>query len=138
MSATRLLLDTCAILFVAEDATISAEAKDAVNLAATDGNLFISPISAWEIGRLAAHGKLALRIDALAYFKAFMAHTGSNLCDIGFDVLVKSSFLPGQIYKDPMDRILVETARQLDCTLVTRDRAILAYGEEGHLKTLAC
>ncbi len=138
MSARRLLLDTCAILFIAEDTTVLAEAKEAINLAAMDSELFVSPISAWEIGQLAAHGRLALRTDALAYFKSFIAHTGCNLCDLDLDILVKSSFLPGQIHKDPVDRVLIETARQNDCTLVTRDRAILAYGEEGHVKILAC
>jgi PIN domain nuclease of toxin-antitoxin system len=37
-----------------------------------------------------------------------------------------------------MDRLLIETARSQDLTLVTSDRAILAYGTEGHVKTLAC
>jgi PIN domain nuclease of toxin-antitoxin system len=37
-----------------------------------------------------------------------------------------------------MDRLLIATARHFDYTLVTNDRAILAYGALGHVKTLAC
>lgn len=39
---------------------------------------------------------------------------------------------------DPIDRILIATAREHDLTIITRDRAILAYGAAGHVKTLAC
>ena len=52
--------------------------------------------------------------------------------------MIGSHYLPGRIHSDPMDRLLVETARRLDLTLVTSDRAILAYGALGHVKTLAC
>ena len=37
-----------------------------------------------------------------------------------------------------MDRILVATARHYGFTLVTSYCAILAYGRQGHVKTLAC
>ena len=37
-----------------------------------------------------------------------------------------------------MDRILIATARKNNFSLLTNDRAILAYGAEGHVKTLAC
>ena len=46
--------------------------------------------------------------------------------------------LPGDIHGDPMDRILVASARILEMILVTRDKPILAYGREGHVRTLAC
>ena len=35
---------------------------------------------------------------------------------------------------DPMDRLLVATARQLNATFVTADRAILAYARGGHVR----
>jgi PIN domain nuclease of toxin-antitoxin system len=52
--------------------------------------------------------------------------------------MVSSSNLPGQIHGDPMDRILIATARALNLILVTSDRPILRYAEAGHLRTLAC
>jgi PIN domain nuclease of toxin-antitoxin system len=47
-------------------------------------------------------------------------------------------FLPGKPPRDPADRIIAATARDLGATLVTRDRALLAYGEEGHVAVLEC
>jgi PIN domain nuclease of toxin-antitoxin system len=54
------------------------------------------------------------------------------------DILIASSFLPGKPPKDPADRILLATARDIGATLVTRDRALLKYGEEGQVSTIAC
>ncbi len=49
-----------------------------------------------------------------------------------------ASFLPGLLHGDAADRILVTMAREHDLTIITRDRAILAYGAAGHVKVLAC
>ena len=54
------------------------------------------------------------------------------------DVLVASSFLPGKPPGDPADRIIAATARDLGATLITRDRALLGYGKQGHLSVAGC
>ena len=78
-------------------------------------------------------------LTALRYFNTFLERTGSQLCALDPEVLTQSISLPGQFHKDPMDRILVATARLYGFTLVTSDRAILAYGSRaGHVKTLEC
>jgi PIN domain nuclease of toxin-antitoxin system len=61
-----------------------------------------------------------------------------HLAALSPEILIASSFLPGEPPNDPADRILLATARDLGATLVTRDRAILAYGESGQVSTLAC
>jgi PIN domain nuclease of toxin-antitoxin system len=60
------------------------------------------------------------------------------LADMPPDVLIASSFLPGVPPRDPADRIIAATARDLGATLITRDRALLAYGGQGHLNVVAC
>ena len=42
--------------------------------------------------------------------------------------------LPGQFHLDAADRMIVATARALDANLLTADRAILAYGEQGYVR----
>lgn len=44
-------------------------------------------------------------------------------------VSIESNRLPNSFQADPADRIIVATARYFDMTLMTADRAILAYGE---------
>ena len=102
------------------------------------GCVHISPISAWELGWATAAGTLSIAMPPLDYFNAFVRTSGAALCGLEPDVLVASSYLPGKIHKDPMDRILIETARRNRLTLVTRDRAILSYGGDGHVKVMAC
>jgi PIN domain nuclease of toxin-antitoxin system len=52
--------------------------------------------------------------------------------------LIASSFLPGAPPRDPADRILLATARDLGATLTTRDRLLLKYGEEDQVSTIPC
>lgn len=133
-----LLLDTCVIFFMSEGVAMPGSVIKAIDAAGQSGVLHLSPISAWEIGRAAAGGTIGIATAPLDYFNSFAGKAGANLCVMGPDVLVASSFLPGNIHKDPMDRILIETARRNNLTLVTRDRKILAYGAEGHVKVMAC
>jgi PIN domain nuclease of toxin-antitoxin system len=44
--------------------------------------------------------------------------------------------LPGELHS--VDRVLVATARIEGLTLVTRDRAILEYAAQGHVRALPC
>jgi PIN domain nuclease of toxin-antitoxin system len=51
---------------------------------------------------------------------------------------MESSFLPGKFPKDPADRIIAATAREHGYTVVTRDRALLDYAEQGYLSAVEC
>ncbi|MEA2794644.1 MAG: hypothetical protein QOI87_2024, partial [Bradyrhizobium sp.] len=44
----------------------------------------------------------------------------------------------GKPPRDPADRIIAATARDLGATLITRDRALLGYGTQGHLSVAEC
>ncbi len=63
---------------------------------------------------------------------------GVRLADMSPDLLTASSCLPGKPPRDPADRILPATARDLGATLITRDRALLDYGGQGHIGVVAC
>jgi hypothetical protein len=45
---------------------------------------------------------------------------------------------PGTPPSDPMDRILIATTRDLAAMLMTRDREIIAYGEQGNVNEAEC
>ena len=40
--------------------------------------------------------------------------------------------------RDPADRILPATAQDLGAPLITRDRLLLKYGEDGQVSTILC
>ena len=74
----------------------------------------------------------------MAGFSGFWRCRDVRLAELTPDILIAASFLPGTPPRDPMDRILLATARELAATLVTRDREIIAYGERGNVSVLAC
>jgi PIN domain nuclease of toxin-antitoxin system len=136
---TSLLLDTCAAIWVAEKEVISEQAIDALNDAVDkDESVYVSMISSWEIGLLVARGRLPLSMDPLAWFERLLDIPGMRLADISPRILVGSSFLPGHPPNDPMDRIILATAREGGYRLVTRDKHLLAYAEDGHVQAIAC
>ena len=138
-STTRLLLDTCAIIWIAQDEPIKPEARRAMREAWEAGRgISVSPISAWELGLLTAKGKLPATQSAAAIFGDVLATAGVRVEALTPSVLIDASFLPGKLHRDPADRILITTARTLDLTLVTRDEAILYYAASGHVRALPC
>jgi PIN domain nuclease of toxin-antitoxin system len=136
----RLLLDTCAMIWVAEsDPGMAEAALEALDSAAVAGSpVFVSLITAWELGLLEARGVIPMSRPAGAAFDTFVKLPGVQLQDLTGDILANSSSLPQPVHDDPADRIIIATARALDMTIVTRDRNILSYAEAGHVRALAC
>jgi PIN domain nuclease of toxin-antitoxin system len=134
-----LLLDTCALIWIANDEPIGKEARNAIAAALTaDEAIFVSPITAWEIGLLAARSRISLQMSPEKWFDRLLGAPGVRLADIPPSVLIASSYLPGDTPADPADRIIVATAREYDLRIVTRDRRLLAYAESGYCRALAC
>jgi len=61
-----LLLDTCAIIYVAENQAIDPTARQEIAAASVGGGVLVSPVSAWEIGLLAAKRGFAFLPDPKA------------------------------------------------------------------------
>lgn len=139
MRAPSILLDTCAALWTATDEM--ALSKDAVaTITETEkngGSILISPITAWEVGLLVSRGRYALATSPLRWFEGLL-DAGLILAPLTPDILVNSSFLPGDVPRDPADRILAATARTMGYRLMTRDRILLDYARDGHLQAVLC
>jgi PIN domain nuclease of toxin-antitoxin system len=134
-----LLLDTCAAIWLAEGEKLARSAADLLKAADDTGQVtYISPISAWEVGQLASRGRIQLLITPQRWFSRLFEARGVHLAEMSPDLLIASSFLPGKPPRDPADRIIAATARDLGATLITRDRALLGYGTQGHLSVVEC
>ena len=95
-------------------------------------------MTAWEVGMLASRGRLQLLIKPERWFANLFEHRGVQLAEMSPDLLIASSYLPGKPPNDPTDRIIAATARELGATLITRDRALIDYGEQGHVAVVEC
>jgi PIN domain nuclease of toxin-antitoxin system len=136
-----LLLDTCATIWILDNAPMADAAIAAIDEAFDGGiGLYVSPMTAWEIGRLISRGRLKSVLPPQRWFRRILEVPGVRLADMSPEVLIASSLLPGSPLRDPTDRILAATAREYDYALVTRDPLLLSYAHahEGHLLVLEC
>lgn len=131
-----ILLDTRALLWIANKDPIAAEAEAEI-AGARPGDLAVSPMTAWEIGQLVARRRIVLPMDALAWFRTAL-EAGVVLAPLTPETLVASSFLPGAPIRSPPDRIIAATARAHGYRLMTRDPALLGLAREGHLQAIPC
>ncbi|GLQ53200.1 PIN domain-containing protein [Devosia nitrariae] len=124
---------------MAQDQPVADTAREQIGDALSNGDgISISPITAWEIGLLSRRGRLNAALSPHSLFERLTSLVGVRVEPLVPSILIDSSFLPGEFHNDPADRIIVATARALELTIVTRDRAILDYARQGHVLALAC
>lgn len=134
-----LLLDTCAVLWIGQGQGLSNSGKQRLASALETGEpLLVSTMSAWEIGMLAAKARISLTSDASEWLNRFMQATGAQWSAPTPAVMIRSSFLPGDLHGDPVDRILAASAREAGFILFTGDKRLLDYGAAGHVRVHAC
>ncbi len=129
-----LLLDTCAVLWLANGAEMTPEARRAI----ADRNVQVSPISAWEIANLVRKSRIAFTLPVKSWFRQTVGKMAAGMPQLTVEILADSCGLPGSPPSDPADRIIIATAREADMTVVTRDKSILEYSRAGHVRTLVC
>ena len=133
------LLDTCAVIWKANnDLLREPGASELRDLHSRNSPIYVSPITAWEIATLAANEKMTLALRPDIWFQIFCNLPRIALAQMPPEVLVASTYLPGNPPKDPADRILVATAREYGYKLITRDLLLLEYGKSGHVQVLEC
>ncbi len=133
------LLDTCAVIWTGNGDKLSEAAVSAINEAyENNGQIYISPISAWELGLLVSRNRLRFSMGVGEWFARYMDNSNASLAQMLPKDLISSSFLPATPPEDPADKIIIATAREYDLTIITRDKKILNYAKEGHVKAIAC
>jgi len=128
-----IVLDTHSwIWWVSSPAFLSETAKQIIDEAVTEMNVFISSISAWEVAVLASRGRLKLTMSAGDWIAASEALPFFEFVPVNNSIAIKSVELPGHLHNDPADRIIIATAISLGAVLVTKDEKIRNYP---HVKT---
>ena len=134
-----LLLDTCALIWIMDNAELSPMAVQYIDDAYDRGEaVYASPITAWEIGLQASTGRFKSILTPQRWLEELLRTPNMKLAELTARVLLESSFLPGSPPRDPADRIIIATAREFGLTVVTRDQALLNYATDGYLNVIAC
>ena len=136
---SEFLLDTCSVIWLANGDPIHPKATERLNANCREGQYtYASPFSAWELGILVSRSRLRLERPVLRWFEDFLDKGQITLAALSLPVLVESSFLPGTAPGDTADRMIIPTARAMILTILTRDRLILNYSKEGHVRAMKC
>ena len=96
------------------------------------GTIRVSPISVFEIIALHTLGRLQLARSPERWIQEALDDSGLRIAELSVDVALDAGAIPRDALGDPIDRLLVATARQLDARLMTADSRILEYASGQH------
>ena len=115
---------------IARNVLASIEAASQMDL------VYLSAISIWEAAMLDVKKKVLFSPDIRVWVDRALIASGVHLVPLSTDISIASTRLREMKSADPADRIIVATARDLNATLVTCDRAILEFAKTGSVKTI--
>lgn len=119
----RLLLDTHIWLWSLSDpAKLGKRVRTALTGAGNE--LWLSPISVWELLVLAERGRIKLDEEPRRWVTEAINRTPAEEAVLTFEIAIRSCEITGA-HADPADRFLVATAQVYDLTLVTADDALI-------------
>ena len=120
------LIDTCVILWAGlETARLSPFARKC--LTAPETEIFVLAASASEIACAVQRKRVRLPEHWKPWFRKTLENNGWQCLPVTLDAFEEAYSLPEPFHADPMDRILVATARLHHLTLITGDGKILDY-----------
>jgi PIN domain nuclease of toxin-antitoxin system len=119
----KLLLDTHIFLWSLLDPERLGR-RAAMELENTSNELWLSPISLWEVLILAERGRVTLQPDPVRWLHTVLAAVAFHEAPLNREVAIQSR-LVALPHQDPVDRFLAATALVYDLTLVTADDRLL-------------
>lgn len=128
----RLLLDTHIALWLdSGDERLRASTRTLIDGCwQNGGTIFLSAITAWEIALLVDTGRIDLDIPIAAWIDRFLERPGIEGIPLSHRAASRSYQLHHLEHRDPADRLLITTAIDLACPLVTYDERIARFGKK--------
>jgi PIN domain nuclease of toxin-antitoxin system len=122
----KLLLDTCAFLWIAAESPRISKTAVAAYLD-RNNECYLSAASAWEIGIKYATGRLQLPEKPDSYVPKLRDASGFESLGVDEESALHAGRLP-RLHSDPFDRLLVAQAIVHGLTILTPDQEIAQYG----------
>lgn len=120
------LLDTHAwIWWVDQDSRLGAAAITMLDQLRGDQRPFISDISLWEVAMLVERGRLELDVPLREWLDAAAHPRSVQTVPITPAIAAAVAGLPAAFHRDPADRIIVATCREMGLPLLTHDTKII-------------
>jgi PIN domain nuclease of toxin-antitoxin system len=87
----------------------------------------ISPASLFELTALHTLGRIRLSGPIEQWIDEALDAAGIRIAELSPAIAIDAGFIPRTALADPLDRLLLATARRLEATLLTGDARILEY-----------
>ena len=120
----RLLLDTCTFLWLIRDDRLPVPVVE--QIIKPENNIYLSVVSAWEMGIKYSLGRLPFPTDPLRYVRSQREKHQIDSLALTEEEALNAHRLP-KIHSDPFDRMLVAQALVGGLTLLTPDPFIRQY-----------
>lgn len=123
------LLDTHVWIWSAEGSVhrIGRRTRQLLSNAEARETIRISPASIFEVVALHTAGRLRFSLPCEQWIRERLEAAGVRLAELTPSVAIDAGAMPRAVLPDPLDRLLVATARQLGATLLTSDARIVEY-----------
>lgn len=93
------------------------------------GTVFLSAVTVWEIALLVDTGRIDLDLPVEGWIERFLDRPGIKAVPLSHRAASRSYQLHHLEHRDPADRLLIATAIELACPLVTYDDRIARFGK---------
>lgn len=93
-----------------------------------DNEIWLSPITLWEIIVLAEKGRIVLSKEPRKWLRMVLKQLPLREAPLNFNVAIESRYIT-VAHQDPADRFLAATAKTYNLTLVTADLNLLACSD---------
>jgi PIN domain nuclease of toxin-antitoxin system len=126
----RVLLDTHVWIWaVDDDRRLGPRSRGLLRRISTPSALRISAVSVFELVALHTAGRLLLSRTPEQWVRDALRSPWVSLAELSPAIAIDGGYVSREALADPMDRLLVATARHLDLPLMTADRRIVEYGK---------
>ena len=98
--------------------------------------LFLSSITLWEIAMLKSKKRINIYEPIKEFLDSITNIDGLSIKEISASVAAESVLL-NEFHGDPADRIIAATAISSGLVLLTRDKKILSWAEQGSIRAVA-
>jgi len=124
-----LLLDThIAIWLDTGTSRLARATRDLIDTCRQDGGtIYLSAVSAWEIALLIDAERIVLDVPAESWIERFVDRPGVDTVPLSYRAASRAYYFHHLKHRDPVDRLLIATAIELECPLVTYDKQILQF-----------
>jgi len=128
----RLLLDTHIALWLdSGDDRLRASTRALIDGCWQNGGaILLSAITVWEIALLLDTGRIDLDVPVAAWIERFLDCPGIEAVPLGHQAASRSYQLHHLEHRDPADRLLIATAIELACPLVSYDERIIRFSKK--------